>query len=262
VAVFGAAGLPQEGLAAAGRAEVAAPSAQPPSGPKGVEVELSGSHEDLTNGFDSWISVQLDVRKKFAPKRSLHGSLRQTRRFGLRDQELTAGGYLPLAKRWTLLAEASASPSHRVLPRWSALGQVSAEAGSGWVGHLGLRHSEFETATTDMTLLTAERYWKSWRGAYALAVNRLRGAGTATSHSLQASYYYTDTGAIGLAVAAGRELENLGPAGILETRTRAVTLVGRQSVGSRWAVTYDLGLTDQGDLYTRRSVRVGLRHQF
>ena len=40
---------------------------------------------------------------------------------------------------------------------------------------------------------------------------------------------------------------------------RAYSVLGRQWLGNRWAVTYGVDIVEQGDLYTRRGIRVGLR---
>jgi YaiO family outer membrane protein len=240
----------------------AAPVKEPAAERAGVEVEVGAAYDSLSHGFAPWRSVYLNVTQKLAARRVVYGSFRETNRFSLPDQELLGGVYFPLSRRWTALVEAQASPSHRVLAKWSLLGQVGRDLGHGWVGQVGFRHTEYNQAGANLGIFAIERYWKSYRAAYTLYLSQLQEAGHAASHSLQINYYYRDRQAIGLGFAIGQELENLGPRGILRTETRAFTLTGRHWFTTRWALTYDLSLNRQGGLYTRKGARVGLRRQF
>ncbi len=67
---------------------------------RNVQIELNASYESLTHGYAPWRSLSLDVSKKLADRRVLYGSLRETSRFSLRDQEVMGGLYFPLGKRW------------------------------------------------------------------------------------------------------------------------------------------------------------------
>jgi YaiO family outer membrane protein len=77
-----------------------------------------------------------------------YGSLRETRRFSLDDQEIRGGVSLPLDTAWTAGFEGSASGSHKVLARWMAQGQLTRQLGDGWNLQGGMRRSEFETTST------------------------------------------------------------------------------------------------------------------
>jgi hypothetical protein len=43
---------------------------------------------------------------------------------------------------------------------------------------------------------------------------------------------------------------------------RGAGVTGRQSVSARWLVVYDALVQQQGALYTRRRLSVGLEHRF
>ncbi len=230
--------------------------------PKRVQIELHTTYERLSHGYAPWFSLALEASKKLANRRVIYGAVRQTSRFSLRDQEAMGGIYVPLGKRWLAQVEASVSPSHRVLPKWSVFGQLGRELGRGWVAHAGFRRTAYNQTSANLTVLTLERYWKNYRGAYALYLAQLPGVGVSVSHSVQASYYYRERNAIGLTVAAGQELSNLGARGLLRTEARAVALSGRHWLNNRWTVNYDLNWNRQGDIYTRKGARVGFRFHF
>ncbi len=220
------------------------------------------SYERLTHGYAPWRSVTLDVSKKLAARRVLYGSVSATERFALRDQQFTGGVYFPLGQRWLAQVEASASPSHRVQARWSAFGQLGRELGRGWVAHAGFRHSAYNRTSANLSTVTLERYWRKYRAAYTLFVSQQPGTGVATSHSVQANYYYGERHSIGMTVAAGQELTNLGPRGLLRSEARGVALTGRHWMNAHWALSYDVNWNRQGDIYSKKGMSIGLRYYF
>lgn len=237
------------------------PQTERPAGER-IEVELGYSYEDLTNGFAPWRSAHLFVGKKFASRQSLYGTYRETSRVNLRDREGMVGFYQPLGRRWAVLAESQFSPTHRVLPKWSALVQVERNFGRGWVASAGYRRTLYNTARVNTGAFTVERYFSRYRAAYTLYASGLEGAGTSASHRGQFNYYFGEGGStLGVSVAAGRELENLG-ARVLRSGVRSVAAQGRHWFNPRWGVNCDFTLHRQGDFYARRGLSVGLRHRF
>jgi YaiO family outer membrane protein len=227
-----------------------------------LEVEVGYAYDHLTKGFAPWQSAHLFVGKRFASRQSLYGLYRETLRVRQRDREATIGFYQPLDTRWAVLLEANASPTHRILAKWSALAQVERELGKGWIGSAGYRHTIFNSAQVLTGNFGAERYFSSYRAAYTLYISGLQGAGTSASHRAQLNYYYGEqSNTLGVSFSAGKELENLGTR-ILRTGVRSVAIQGRHWVSSRWSVSYDASLHLQGDIYTRKGFSVGLRHRF
>ena len=227
------------------------------------EVEVGFSYERLTNGFADWLSFYVEALKEFKARTSLHATFRQTDRFSLKDQELSAGMRYPLGRTWAALVEGRWSLSHQVLPRWSLMAHLDRFFGAGWVIHLGLRHTEFEAATTNSGILIIESYWGSNRASYSFYLSQLVGGGTALSHVLQTSYYYNGLSSLNLVFAIGRELENLQPiGGVLSSHLRSLALFGRHGFADHWAIAYEVLVHEQGDIYTRKGLRIGLRYLF
>lgn len=227
-----------------------------------LEVEAGYSYDYLTNGFAPWQSAHLFVGKRFASRQSLYGVYRETLRVRQRDREGQIGFYQPLDRRWAVLLEANASPTHRILPKWSALAQIERQFGKGWVASAGYRRTAYNTAQVNTGAFTVERYFSRYRAAYTLYVSGLEGAGTSASHRGQLNYYYGEqSSTLGVSFAAGRELENLGTR-ILHTGVQGFAVQGRHWVNSRWGMNYDATLHRQGDIYTRKGFSVGLRYRF
>jgi YaiO family outer membrane protein len=235
------------------------------AGPAGaLEMEAGFSHEELTKDRPDWNSLYLEAAHDFAPRQTLYGLLREVERFDLRDTEIAAGYYHPLGANWTALIEASHSPDHNVLPRGSVLGHLSWAAGSGWVLSGGMRFNEYALNDTRVLMAGVERYFGSYRAGYTLYNGKPEGESSASSHRLSFDRYYDgERSRIGVGVTWGREIEYVGPpAGVIVSDVRAFSLLGRHWLSRDWAVTWELGTHEQGDLYRRTGGRLGLRHSF
>jgi YaiO family outer membrane protein len=227
------------------------------------EVELGTSREHLSGGRADWTSTSLEGVHRFAPRQTLYGGLRETERFSLRDTEAWAGYYHPLARDWTALVEASSSPDHRVLAKYSMFGQLSRQLSDGWGLSAGLRHSEYTRSGVNLLVLGAERYWGDFRAGYNLYAGRPEGAQTGVAHRFTFNRYYGEGSSVGIAVTAGREVENVGPpTGITSTDVRNLTVSGRHWMTQDWALSWDLVAHEQGSLYRREGFRLGLRYRF
>ena len=231
---------------------------------QGPRIGLEGSHarEGLTGPNAPWTDSWLRLDLKLATLQAFSARLRETERFGLRDREQALGAYLPLGGGWSVELELSASSTHRVLPRHALLAQVGKSFGGGWGAYAGLRRSAYTQSEADLRLFTLERYFGAERIAYTFYSGRPDGGGSAPSHRLQWSHYFNDRDFIGLSVAAGREVENIAPAGLVTSRVRSLYLTGRWWFAPDWALTAEAGVHEQGSLYRRHGLRLGLRHEF
>lgn len=229
--------------------------------PEAVEVEAGISFEHLSNGFASWSEAYLLASKKFKSRQTVYGIYRRTKRFGQSDNEATAGFYQPISKHWTFFAEGSASPTHRILPKFSTLLQIEHSLKKGWGAQAGWRHTEFNTARTNTGIFTVERYFSNYRAAYTLYATNLAGVGTSAAHRVQLTRYYDEKNSLNLSFTAGREVENLG-ARVLQTDVQSVAIGGRHWVNQHWGLNYIYSFTRQGSIYTRQGFNFGIRYRF
>ena len=229
-----------------------------------VEAEAGATYEHLTNDKPEWRSLYLDAMQAFAPRQTLYGTLRETERFDLRDFELAAGYTHPLGEKWTATIEASHSPDHNVLAENSFFGQLHWVVGGGWVLSGAARFSSYTDTDTRVLSAGVERYFGHFRAAYTYYNGKPRDANAASSNSVAFDYYYFDERSrVGVAISWGREVENVGPpTGIVSTDVRSITLAGRHWLTPGWAIAWEIGTHEQGDLYRRTGGRLGLRHRF
>lgn len=229
-----------------------------------LQIEAGSSLDTFDKSYmANWHSAYVAAEKKLGVRHTVYGTLRETVRFTQQDREMLAGMYYPLAERWTLLAEANASPTHKILGIWSGTGQIQYDFAAGMGVQLGMRHTEYDSAVANMLTAGGELYWSDYRAAYTHAVSSLANAGYASNDRVQLSWYYGDRSWSGIGMSQGAEIENAGPAlGILRTAVRHAGLTGRHWLNRDWALSYEVSVNRQGDSYTRQGAGIGLRHQF
>lgn len=238
------------------------PATASAAGPR-PELELGYTYDSLDNDFDDWWSYYLQGDVQTAGGQTFYGQLRQTERFELEDEELMAGVYLPFAQSWTAHFEGSYSPSGEVLPEWSVLAELGRSFSGGWGVQLGGRYLEYQGPNSTRESLAVERYFGSFRAAYTLTASQIEDeSDTSLAHLVRLDYYYGDGSRIGIGYADGEEQERIGEDQLLTTDVQAFFLAGRHWFAPNWAISYSAGVQDQGDIYTREGVQIGLRRRF
>lgn len=227
-----------------------------------VGLEASHARDSLSGSNAPWADSSLRMDLKLATLQSFSARLRETERFGLRDREHALGAYLPFGEGWSVELELSGSPTHRVLPRHAAFVQAGKNLGGGWAAYAGFRHSAYTRSAADLRLFTLERYFGAERLAYTFYSGKPDGGGSAPSHRVQWNHYFNDRDYVGVSAASGREVENVAPTGLVTSKVRSLYLTGRWWFAPQWALTAEAGVHEQGSLYRRHGVRLGLRHEF
>jgi YaiO family outer membrane protein len=223
-------------------------------------IEAGATLENLDGGFEDWESVNVVASHRFATRQVLYGEARESDRFAERDRQFTTGYYHPLDDKTTALIEIAVSPEHHFTPEWTALVQTERQLGAGYGLQVGWRHGEYSATATDLITLTFERYWGAYRIAYTHYLGKPEGVGFAASGRLQFDYFYADRSAAGIVLFQGKEVENVGR--VITTDVRGVALTARHWLSAAWAIAFDAWRHEQGDLYVRTGVRLGLRHDF
>jgi len=171
------------------------------------QIEAGISYDHLSNAHHPWQSDYIQFDHRLASRHVLYASLEHTKRFDIHDQQLLAGVYRSLPGLGTLNVEGNVSPSHHVLARYSVSAALLHTLGRGWDMTGGVRHSEYDTGSSDQISGTVEHYFRDYRAAYTLTATRSAGT-TAYGNRLQWSYYYNDISSVTLSYSAGREIES------------------------------------------------------
>ncbi len=228
-----------------------------------TEISFNHMEQRLTNNYGTWRQSTIDVIHKFSRRKILYGNYKETERFNKRDRQGMIGFYQPLSKKWTLLLEANASPTHRVLPKWSVLAQAERSFNKSLILKGGIRHTKFNTTSANIFKGEVEKYFGSNRVVYGFSLNALEKVPASSSHRFQYTRYYGENvNSVNFSVSFGREIESLGELGILQSNVQNFTASGKHWVKRNIGVTYGLTLHKQGNLYSRRGLNVGIRYRF
>ncbi|MYN05144.1 YaiO family outer membrane beta-barrel protein [Pseudoduganella sp. DS3] len=220
-------------------------------------VGISHGIDKLTGPRADWHETALTLRHQLAPRSGFGLGATRIERFGIHETQFSANADLPLSERLTASIDGTASGDHQILARHALGATLQYEFAKGWLVHGGGRSSSYNDAHVNQSLLMLERYVGNYSFAGAWRAARALGA-TAHSGELRANYYYGERSAVGLSLAAGKEAANIGGVTRLGS-VRSAALTGRHWLDQRWAVTYALGHTRQGDFYTRNGINLGLQ---
>ena len=227
------------------------------------DLRFDAARENLDKGYDDWREESAQL--SWSPRRGLKllGGGRATERYEQKDREGFGGFYLPLGSAGTTLhLEGTASSTHKVLAEWSALLEGAHPLGNGFVLNAGAKLSRFTQSDVEIVSAGLDWYMGDYRLGYTGYISRPEGAGWAPAHRLSASWYRSDLTFVTLSYARGREVENVYPTGLISTDVRAVSLTAGVELAPRWGLTFEWAHVRQGDLYTRRTGRIGTRFLF
>lgn len=223
----------------------------------GVQME----HFHLGRGQSNWDDVAIHLSRRWSPRDGVEAGIARTYRFGADDTELRIHGSRALAADLTGTLQASASPTHRVLPRGSVGGALAYEVAPAWLLHGGLRHITYDATGVTQGRFGAERYLGgfsvlgTWSPAQAL------GRRTA-SYETRVSWFGNNGASVALLLATGDEATLVGTGQVAVADVRTVALFGRQPMDKRLWLTWSASRTGQGGFHTRAGGAIGVESAF
>lgn len=228
----------------------------------GDRLSLGASYEDLSDGLDSWKGATIDLSHPLDARNRLHGGLNGERRFDESDFQFTAGWSARLDDRWSASVFADFTANAEFLPDWSA----TAELGRALPGQRALslraRHTEYEAVDVESFAGTIEQYLEVLRVSYTLTAASPTDLGWSWGHVLRVARDYGDGSHATLALGYGKEAETVAPGVVLVTRNRSLSANGLHWRSAAWGIAWEAGWYEQGDLYDRLRVRLGVEHRF
>lgn len=148
---------------------------------------------------------------------------------------------------------------------WNAgLGLTGRERLPGdWGFGFGRRPTSLIDHASPVLSLQAERQWGHFRGAYTLYAGSPETSLFSAAHRFQLIYQFSDRSNFGLAYSSGREVDNAVPfRNAYPIGVENWSIGGRHWLSPSWALTYDAVREEQGSLYRRQGLRLGVRHSF
>jgi YaiO family outer membrane protein len=183
-------------------------------------------------------------------------------RFDTRDEQFALGYVQRVNDDWSFGVAGDVAPDAEVLAEWS----IVAEAGRALPGgrSLGLRaqHASYETVDVDSLAATIEQYFERFRIAYTLNAAKPTDIDTSFGHSLGFAHDYGRDSNVTLALGYGEEAETTAPGVVQVTDVKSVSLYGLHWKSAAWGLAWEAGWHEQGDLYDRIRIRLGLEYRF
>jgi hypothetical protein len=236
------------------------------------------------SGFADWRRLGLEGGGRPSESSAAYAYTLPGDPLGLNGPETVGGYWYPLSQRLSSLVETSVIPGSLGGAERSVLGQLGTQFGNGWGMQAGIRHSELgdtlgdrnglgltalppvnlgSTVGADLGIVTLERFWDRYRGAYTVSSGRAEGGALATSHRIQFSYFYSGLSSVGLSYTTGRTFDATVPLyGMTPTDSSNVGVVGEHWFTPSWAINYNALLEDRGIAGLKPEIRVGLRLRF
>ncbi len=222
----------------------------------GTDTGFSIGQDRLSGGRESWRNESIFVEHKNDTGTLSGLRINTTRRFGLNDHQLEGFHSRRLTDKLRLGIDASISPSHQVLARHAAGGNLQYEFSRGWLVHGGARHTVYDAVSVAQVSGGIEHYFGNWGAALTVYNSHAYDEHNQTIVA-RLSRYYGDKNRINLMLASGREPASIA-GGIVNSDVRSVTLTGRYWLRPTLAVDYAVSTAQQGDFYSRTGGSIGL----
>ena len=233
-----------------------------PSEPQAqVQAELAAESSRLSNGSPDWRALSLRVARTRGPRQVQELTLTDSSRFGLKDQQISALMATPLSERLTASFGAQASPSHRVLARHGADGNLQYEFAPAWLLHTGVGFRRYNDASVTQGSVMLEHYFSAFSAAAAWKPVRALGV-NASSAEVRAAWHYGDTSSLALVLSRGDEATAIAASRVELADVRSLAVFGRHQISPAWSLSYALARTRQGSFYNLNSVRLGAQYLF
>ena len=191
--------------------------------------EFSAGREYLDNGAPDWEQANAVFGRNLTEKALVTLSASTLNRFGMRDTQFGFGGSLEVGKYWTATGGLTVSSSPSFLAGTAIGLGLSRRFEHGWAGGARWRRRDYEYASVDTFGLITERYFGKYRIAYSLDRAHLSSE-HAFIHAFTVNFYADSGSQLGLILAAGEEVEIVGPGQLLKTDVNSITLAGRHPI--------------------------------
>lgn len=229
---------------------------------RGTRISFAASYEDLSDGREPWRAVTVGVDKPLDDRRRIIGGLHVEERFQTSDTQLLFGFVDRVSHDWSYSVSGDLSPDAEVLPEWSLVAELGRTLPGNRSLGLRVRHSSYTTVDVDSLAATIEQYAEQFRIAYTLTGAQPSGLGTSFSHSIRIAHDYGMTSHATLALDFGEEAETVAPGVVRVTQNRSISVNGVHWRSAAWGLSWEAGWYEQGDLYDRLRISLGLEHRF
>jgi len=229
---------------------------------RGTRLSADLSYEDLSGGRDPWKGATLAVDKRLDANRRVLAGVHFEERFDTQDGQLALGYAQRVDDDWSFSVAGDVSPDAEVLAEWSLVAEVAHALPGGRSLGLRVRHAQYEAVDVDSIAGTFEQYLERFRIAYTLNAAKPTDISTSFGHSLRIAHDYGRDSHATLGLGYGEEAETIAPGVVQVTDVKSISLYGVHWTSAAWGFAWEAGWHEQGDLYDRMRIRLGLERRF
>ena len=230
---------------------------------RGTRLSVDASYEDLSGDRPAWRGASVGIDRRLDGPRHVFAGLHLEERFETRDTQALVAYADRLTEDWSYGVSADVAPDAQVLPQWSVTGEAGRALPNAWSLGFRLRHASYASVNVDTLAGTVEKYTDWFSVGYSLNVAKTSDIDDLSyGHLLRFVHDYGRDSRVGLFVGFGEEAETVAPGVVQVTSTRSISLNGLHWTSAAWGIAWEAGWYEQGDLYNRIRVRLGLEHRF
>jgi len=229
---------------------------------RGTRLSLGMSYEDLSGGRASWQALTAAVDHPLTARRRILAGVNVEERFDTQDEQFSIGLVDRMGGDWTWGVAADVASDAEILPEWNLVAEVGRTLPGDRGISLRARHASYAAVDVSSLAATIEQYFAAFRVAYALTASKPDGISARLGHTLRLARDYGDGSQATVALGYGEEAETVAPGVVQVTRNKSVSVHGVHWVVPAWGFAWEAGWHEQGDLYDRVRLRIGLEHRF
>jgi YaiO family outer membrane protein len=230
---------------------------------QGTRLSADLSYEDLTGGRTAWKGASLGVTHRFANAGNAFAAVHLEERFDTRDEQAIFGYAGRLGEAWSFGLTGDVAPDAEVLPEWSVAAEAARGLPDAWGIGFRLRHATYLASDVDTVSGSLDKYLDAWSVGYSLNAAKTSDIDDPSfGHLVRLAREYGHSSRAALIVGFGEEAETVAPGVVTVTDTRSVSLSGLHWTSTAWGFAWEAGWYEQGDLYDRFRIRLGLEHRF
>jgi YaiO family outer membrane protein len=230
---------------------------------RGLRLSADLSYEELSGDRSAWKGASLGVHHLLGGHRHAFAGLHLEERFDTRDEQFLVGYAARLNDTWSYGLSGDIAPDAEVLPEWSLAAEAGRALPDAWGVGFRFRHASYQSSDVDTLSGSVDKYLDGYSVGYSLNAAKTSGIDDpGFGHLLRVGREYGQSSRASLLVGFGEEAEAVAPGLVQVTDTRSIAVAGLHWTSTAWGIAWEAGWYEQGDLYDRFRIRIGLEHRF
>lgn len=208
-----------------------------------------------------WTEYTLIGAKRFHGGRSLVLEVMRAERFGISDTQGVLTYRKDYDEGWSIELEGGGASPNEILPAWLGALRVERHVGFATFG-AGWKRSHYRDADVNLWTGAIDLEGRHAYAGYTAYHGELLGGGSGLAHAVELGVLYGERSRLGVGYVTGDEANRVTADQVVVTDITTRIITGQHWLGETWGILYGAEWHEQGVLYTREGVRIGLVHRF